>query len=448
MFFGLLKESIGRINSLEHFYNTELKSILSKSKKGMKKNNFGYTIDLYFQSISRNSKMGLTEEQYKRLEKYVNEHITIIEKEETEVKSKIAYQLKNVEKLKEKEQELSVKVAAEQFRMFADMPIIHGSNTLIMLLTRFEEFISDYIEQLYIMFPQRYLDSESITFSEFSKTTSIDEIRRTIIDRQLDSIMRASYTEWFKLFSSHGIKLDDFADDMKKLAEIYARRNIWVHNSGRVNESYLKLVPTTTATKNEVLSVNEEYIRDAFATIKTIIVILMIKTSKLIKNNTEEYIQEIFIYLFGMLCNKEYSICEKAFSALSEAKECNAQYQLMSKINYWICIIEARGLQEVKKEIESLDVSALDEMFILAKLVLLEEYDRASLIIEQLLASKSISASTLEEWPLFIKYRKSSQYSKIKEKHPGEFNITIVELPEVAANTAEEKCPSNAIEIE
>ena len=60
----------------------------------------------------------------------------------------------------------NVSAAAKEYEKYAEMPITHGNNTLIMLITRFEEFISDFIEIVYLKFPQKYLDSQTITFSE------------------------------------------------------------------------------------------------------------------------------------------------------------------------------------------------------------------------------------------------------------------------------------------
>lgn len=89
----------------------------------------------------------------------------------------------------------------------------------------------------------------------------------------------------------------------------------------------------------------------------------------------------------------------------------------MAKVNYWISTIETDGLSSVSKEIEKFDVSALDKMFYVAKYVLLQQFDKASDVIDDLYTKRELPIYALEEWPLFMHYKLSPEYSVFKQKH-------------------------------
>lgn len=214
-----------------------------------------------------------------------------------------------------------------------------------------------------------------------------------------------------------------FEHDLSILSEIYARRNIIVHNSGMVNSQYLKFVPKSKAKLGEKLFVDETYMKTAFDTIYRIIILMLIESSKLNEKNEDEYLESIFTVLFDFLLRQKYEVCEPAYAELSKKNGLNAEAKLMSQFNRWICIIAEKGLHEVEEEIKNFDVSALSDIFKLAKEILLKKYDVANRLITKLLSNGEIASNIIEEWPLFMWYRASEQFKKIKEKFQDKFGL-------------------------
>lgn len=419
---SLLVDSLERISSLQHFYELENENIDKVATEGMRINCLGYLADRYFSMLTY---IKSEDEEVEQLKKRLENFVEVMETNADE--GSVIYRLKGVDHLKQAGYELDIKKASLQYRQYADMPVIHGSNTLIMLITRFEEFISNFMSDLYIMFPQKYLDKQSVTFSELS-SSNIKDVKQLIIDRQLDSIMRDSYKEWFKIFESHKLSFKNYSDEMRILEEIYARRNILVHNSGRVNESYLALVKDSPYKIGEVLAVDKEYLANAFDAINILIFAIIIEAVKLIKTDKNEYLQSVFTVIFDSLCAKKYKLCGKVYNALLNSKELDALHKTMSTINYWICCIELNGLDSVKKEIESYDVSALAPIFDLAKNILLEDYECVMPILDVLYNKSDVNSHMLENWPLFMRFRKSAQYTAFKDRHAEDFNVATFEL--------------------
>jgi hypothetical protein len=420
---ALLVYSLERIASLQHFYELENENIRCKAAEGMKVNWFGYMADRYFAALSAGAEEQA--EETKQLRSRLDSYIEVIKSDKKE--NSVVYKLKQADVLKAKGYEMDIKKAALKYRQYADMPVIHGSNTLIMLITRFEEFISHFLSELYIMFPKKYLDNQSITFSELS-SLNVEDVKNAIVDRQIDATMRESYKEWFKIFESHKLSFQEYSEELKTLEEVYARRNVLVHNSGKVNGSYLAMVKNSDKKVGELLPVDEEYLKKAFDAVNVIIFAMIIEAVKLVSTDKNEYLQAIFDQVFDHLCEGRYYLCSKVYSALKSSKHLDAMYRTMSTVNYWIAKIEIVGLNSVRSEIEDFDVSALNPMFALAKYVLLCEYDAAESLLDRLYPRKEIDANSLETWPLFVKFRTTEQYMRFKSKHTEDFKVATFEI--------------------
>ena len=156
----ILKRSIESINSLWHFYSVQKKYIDKKAKEGMKKNRLGFLTNYYFAMLTLGSEEDKQRPTFVNLEKAIKKHITVLESS----REGVLYQIKDGKGL----QNNDVSKDACEYTRFAEMPFIHGDNTLITLITRFEDFVSDYLSIVYLKYPKKYLDSKTITFSSFT----------------------------------------------------------------------------------------------------------------------------------------------------------------------------------------------------------------------------------------------------------------------------------------
>lgn len=433
----LLHSTFDNISSLRHFYDTQKKYIDGKAKKGMKDNRIGFLADFYFSVLVNGTEEERKKSTFVNLKKFIDKYITV--KEVTE--ASVIYQINDRDAFPH----FNVARSAKEYRQYLDMPIAHCNNTLIMLITRFEEFISDFIRLLYERYPQKYLDKQTITFSEISHCETCD-IKEKIIVREIDRIMRDSYSVWFNLFSEHKMNFEVCNSEYEILKELYARRNIIVHNSGVVNEAYIKNVPTTTANVGEVLYVDDIYINSAFEAIKTIMLCILIEGVRIDKDSAKECIREIFYVTFEELEAENYNTCKTVFGALSENKFADERIKYMSKVNYWISRIETDGLPSVKAEIEKFDVSALDSDFNLAKNTLLQNYNMTTMLLEEMYKKGELLHNIVELWPLFKQYRLSKEYINFKKTHP-EFSGTI-SLEPVAENLMQNEEATNNMKTE
>lgn len=154
---GLLTHTIQRIDSLEQFYQLEYKNIERKSKKGTNENRFGMLIDVYLNALTYADEEYKNTESFKALEKLMKKCIEVKNFSEDDNKKTISFTLKKGKYIKDTEN-FDVRKKAVEYQKYAEMPQIHSSNTLIMLIVRFEEFISNFITSIFLMFPDKYLN--------------------------------------------------------------------------------------------------------------------------------------------------------------------------------------------------------------------------------------------------------------------------------------------------
>jgi len=431
-----LKYSLERISSLQLFYETFKDYVIKEATKGRCKNRFGYDLKWYFRFISNKDSKEYADEKFMKLQDRVLSNVEVLEDNEKE--GYIFYRIKDPKKLLTAGYELNPDKAEVQFNYYSDMPRIHTSNTLVMLITRFEEFMSNFLMELYALYPEKYLDQQKICFSEIINK-GVDDIRQKIVLREVDEKMRASYMDWFKLLQEHGMSFDSCANELDILREIYARRNIIIHNAGIVNETYVKAAPKSQLKEGDDAFINNEYLQTAFDTVKTIIYKIMIEAARIIKSDKIKYLDAIFEMAFSELLAENYTISTCVFNELMHAKMASTEIKTMSKVNRWIAEIELHGLESIKAEIEEFDTSIMDEIYVLAKELLLEYYELATKRINEMLKRETITVNMLEKWPMFKRYRDSSFYLDFKKSNQDFFKVSSFEINSSDTNPISEE---------
>lgn len=431
----IIKSSMESISFLTNFYETQSQYIIRKTKKELKTHQLGFLLDMYLTILGTGTEDDKKTNMFKNLELLAKSYIEIEEIKEEVISFKFIDQ-----KVRDK---IDIAVSSENYRKSAVMPVMHIENTIIMLITRFEEFISHFIRYIYIKYPQKYLNDKTICFSELleSNTKSdinIDLIREKIVDREVDAIMRKSYECWFDFFKEHNLNLNFLQKEMVFLKEIYATRNILVHNSGFVNDQYLLNVQNSIYKLGERVRISDDFVKRSFECIKTIILCVMLEAIRLDKREKDSVSKAIFDYAYQELSLNNYHCCETVFCALQNSQFTNELYKQMSKVNYWLSKSELYGLESIRTEIENYDISALDQTFVFAKHLLLCQYGEATTVLEEIIEMQKTPLSQFESWPLFRKYKETCEYKDFKDRHPDLTTLASFELNDEASISNEE----------
>ncbi len=119
---------------------------------------------------------------------------------------------------------------------------------LIGLVSAYDAFLGKLLLVVFLRHQEMILTSEkSIKFSELSEYASIEEARRSLISREIESVLRDSHTEHFKWMErKFAIKLREDLATFPKFVELCERRNLMTHTGGVVTAQYLANCKETT----------------------------------------------------------------------------------------------------------------------------------------------------------------------------------------------------------
>lgn len=139
----------------------------------------------------------------------------------------------------------------------------------VYLVAIWDAFIVDTARRILRVHPQLILTSDDkieVSKSFLWHANNINGVQDYLIEhkvRQLDSDRK----ELVKTFRDYwGIDWEKSGIPLKKVIEIRARRGIWVHNKGKVNERYLTTVGKETSYKaGQLAEITEEYLQNSKA---------------------------------------------------------------------------------------------------------------------------------------------------------------------------------------
>lgn len=297
---------------------------------------------------------------------------------------------------------------------------------IVTLVCQYDALIGNLMKLVLVNKPEILNNSEkNITFSQLSNFRDIEEAKEYIIAKEIETCLRENHDEQLKWFER---KLDIKLHENKKLLETFfeltERRNLYTHNNGIVNESYLnnckKYNISTNCQLGDVLLVDPEYFQQASECILEIgIKLSVILWRKIFPNENKESESITNQIAYGFIKSKDY---ELALTILDFGLECFKPFK--ANINKYMFIInKAQSLlwlkkeDQVKKILDLQDWSLCTPQFILCKTVLERNFDEAIEILKK--QQTDLDQIDLLSWPIFKELREQQKFKEyLAEKYP------------------------------
>ena len=184
-----------------------------------------------------------------------------------------------------------------------------------------ETYMQDLCEIVYKDFPERILGKDSNNqqleqkesqiklISLIVKSTSRDEILDTIIEEKIRGIFYGNPVDFYQKDKAN-IGIGDFfknnhSKTINRLAEIIARRNIYVHNDGRVDSKYLREVENPIYALGKIATLSEEYVRENIFILRGFAATV---TKRVVENTYKVTCKNSMIVENAYSFNKKYNI--------------------------------------------------------------------------------------------------------------------------------------------
>lgn len=249
-------------------------------------------------------------------------------------------------------------------------------------------------------------------------------------------MMYKSLSDWIDYFKkSRKLDLPFIFDNLTKLKEIVARRNLFVHNDGIVNNIYLSITKEGTDLKYEkgdIIDIDKEYIYNAIELIALSGVSLVLEIwLKECKGNEEEVDKILNIIFSEYLLEEKWECAKNLYKICLDNDKLNSSCILTCKINYWQCFKWLNQFDQIKSEIDKTDLSAAKTQYRLGILALLDEVDK---FFEVLDSQSEIGEVELRYWPIFRLIRESDIYMSRYKKEDNSTEVVEEIIEKVEKN--------------
>lgn len=195
--------------------------------------------------------------------------------------------------------------------------------SIVHLVTVFEAYLLDTVREILHACPQALKTGRQLTYREVFSFDDMESLRSFAIDREVEKLGYKSYQDMAKYFAERfnidfsrlrftgktnldeedvlalvrgGLLIGDEGDggnsppegmriNQGAVVEVFATRNILVHNQGIVNQVYLDAVPDSPLRLGELRPLSDEYFRNALG-------ILVVLADAIEDKVVQKYVQQ------------------------------------------------------------------------------------------------------------------------------------------------------------
>lgn len=298
---------------------------------------------------------------------------------------------------------------------------IVSRNFVVSLVSQFDTYIGQLMKCVFEVKSEIINNSErQLSFSELQTFENIEDARNYIVEKEIESVLRESHSEQFKWFEKKlDVKLTKDLPAWKSFIEITQRRNLFVHNDGKVNSQYLNVckqngIDVSALKIGEELKSDIEYFENAFNCLFEIgFKLNQVLRRKLLPENLESADYSLLNITFELIQNKQYKLSKVLYEFENKyiKKYSNQDFELRLLLNRaqthkWL------GEEDLCKNIiKSKDWSASGSLFQLASSVLLDDFNKAADAMKMIGDNqKVIDKSHYNDWPIFKEFVKSEEF--------------------------------------
>lgn len=275
---------------------------------------------------------------------------------------------------------------------------------LVTLWSDFEAFVAELLRLLASTQPDPLVPStKQVTLQEVVDHGSVDALVQHLASEWIDSLFRDTFDTWImKLCTAYALDVPVWTDQLR---ESYFRRNVVVHAGASANSVYIKNTSELMVEAVEPdarLTVDREYLTVVADELAAVAFALAITAAaKFDKANVEKYEGEFTNLCYILLIESRPGAVRIIGERFRHERFKTQGAKEIMKVNYLLACRDLGQLSQCRKEINEWDVSALDEMFKIAKLILQEDYDKALGRVAKLRESNKLQERLWTTWPLF-----------------------------------------------
>lgn len=293
-----------------------------------------------------------------------------------------------------------------------------GEKVVVEIVRAFEYYFRNILQILVRKKPKLYLHDKTISY-ETLISSKYEDLQESLINQCVESLLFDTVKTLEKINKFHGLKLENYGEIVDSFKQIILHRNIIEHNDSVINTNYIKNLPERfrgidKINQKKICDLN--YISNKINDIIKLAYLLYFMVNR--SQNDLNLLEEI---AYNFLKDEQWDIAEFAHSLLEKVPNYANDRLYNAKINKLNAQKHLEGLESLRSKIENLDVSGMSDIYILAKLLLLEKNEEVTEFLESHYGSEECSMIKVQTWPIFIEYRKTQHYRNFISRHKEDF---------------------------
>lgn len=298
---------------------------------------------------------------------------------------------------------------------------------LLAIVSQYDAFLTDLLKSLLQAKPEiAFTSDKTIRFSEISKFASLDQVKESLIEKEVETIVRQSHAKQFevleKLFS---VPLREGLDIWPDFIEITERRNLLAHTNGVVSSQYVAVCRSNGVQQGELPNVGEklrfppDYLEKCYRVLYEISMKLAhVLWRKVVPRDLRSSDAHYNEKCFQLIKSGQYELAIKMLDFMCDVvrRHSEENLRLFMEINRCNAHRLAGNAGRCRELLSGMDTSALGLEFRLAEAILRDDYAGAAALMRAIGARHDVvTAFAYSEWPLFEGFRDSEHFLNVYE---------------------------------
>jgi hypothetical protein len=269
----------------------------------------------------------------------------------------------------------------------------------------------------FLAHPEALGPTKEFSVADLKSLGGVDEAIESAIEGRVDEFLRLPFDDWDQWFKKYiKLNMSDFLIDKSSVMEIFARRNIVVHNDGVVSRQYRANVGSEAPKLGTRLIVDEQYVTTAIDQLLAFGATFAAAAWQKIApegagaGESNRHLHELNLYL--MLLDRWGAVSAIASIASAHVAADEAD-RMIYAINGMLATKRRGTSVSISAQAAALDVSASAPRFLVAKAALLDDFEQVAVSIPRAIAVLDMSLTDVHQWPLLDEFRGTPLYGEL-----------------------------------
>jgi hypothetical protein len=300
---------------------------------------------------------------------------------------------------------------------------------LVSAVSIYDAFVATLARTAFKMCPEALKGSgRKLTYKDLFDFENLESAKSQLVETEVDILLRKSHVEqlaWFE--STFSIDARNHVTRWGDFVELTLRRNLYVHNSGKVNKHYLNGLSSNNVDSPEGVSVDDElpctmeYLGKAMATLMVVgAKLALLVWMKLKKDELDEAVGagiDVTLELIKEDRFDEAIDILKFIRAVTKPQR-GDETDILLNVNLAQCHKWKGDNKQLTYWMNKVRWKNLSTKFRMAEALLKDEYQRAAKLMMALDDEDEVEATDFEDWPIFREFRNTAEFhSAYTEKY-------------------------------